>query len=139
MDKVMTEFESKILSEQRKTNLLLEGIAETLKTIAAQNTTEAAPDSRERKTDDCLTDADCIKILADTGFIKRNTNIKNKVVYATERAVTAPNIYNKLLEMIGDGERAKRIMLNNISDVESIRQYIRRQEKKVQKVTFYNN
>jgi hypothetical protein len=45
----MTEFESKSLSERRKTNLLLEGIAKTLKTIAAQNTAEAAPESQMSK------------------------------------------------------------------------------------------
>jgi hypothetical protein len=85
----------------------------------------------EQKAADYLTDADCIKKLVGTGFIVKNTNIKTKIVYAPTRAVTAPKIYKKLLEMINDGERAKRIMLNNISGVESIGQYLYRDRKKL--------
>jgi hypothetical protein len=75
-----------------------------------------------------LTDADCIKRLEDTGFITQNTNIKNKTVYSKTRAASAPKIYRELLKMIdSDGERAKRIMINNISGVEAgLKQHLSR-------------
>jgi hypothetical protein len=85
----------------------------------------------EQKEADCLTDEECIKKLVDTGFIAQNTNIKTKTVYAKTRAVTAPKIYKKLLELTnGDGNRAERIMRNNISGVESgLKQYLSRNKK----------
>jgi hypothetical protein len=62
---------------------------------------------------------ECLKKLVDTGFIVKNENIRDKTIYAKTRTATAPKIYKELLKMTNDGERAKRIMLNNISGVES--------------------
>jgi hypothetical protein len=75
-----------------------------------------------------LTDTECLKKLIDTGFIAQNTNIKTKIVYAKTRAVTAPKIYRELLKMLNnDGDRAARIMRNNISGVETgLKQYLSR-------------
>jgi hypothetical protein len=78
-----------------------------------------------------MTDDECLKILASTGYIKRNTNIKNKIIYELERAVTAPDIYNKLLIMTNDGKRAERIMRNNMSGADAgLKQYLYRLSKR---------
>jgi hypothetical protein len=79
---------------------------------------EPAPDTQTPEAD-TLTDAECIQRLADTGFIKQNLNIKNKKVYAKARTVTVPRIYQELVSLTGDSDRAKRIMKNNISGVEA--------------------
>jgi ketol-acid reductoisomerase len=72
-----------------------------------------------------LTDAECIQRLVDTGFIVQNKNIRDKTIYAKTRTANAPKIYKELLKMIDDGERAKRIMLNNISGVEAgLKEYL---------------
>ena len=81
-----------------------------------------------------LTDANCIKRLVDTGFITQNINIKNKEVYSKTRAASVPKIYTELLEMTKDGERAARIMRNNISGVEAgLKQYLFRLSKRNKK------
>jgi hypothetical protein len=101
---------------------------------------EAAPDTPQpppasaQKTATDLTDADCIQKLVDTSFIIKNTNIKTKTIYEKTRAVTVPKIYNELLKMTNDGERAKRIMLNNISGVEAgLKQHLSRLSKRNKK------
>ncbi|MDR1178208.1 MAG: hypothetical protein LBK64_05220 [Spirochaetaceae bacterium] len=98
---------------------------------------EPAPDTQPppaQKAANDLTDVDCIQRLAGTGFIIKNTNIKTKTIYEKTRAATVPKIYNELLKMTNDGERAKRIMLNNISGVETgLKQHLSRLSKRNKK------
>ena len=76
-----------------------------------------------------LTDSDCLKRLEDTGFIAGigHEKMKGMGLYEKTRAVNVGKIYDELLRITGDGERARRIMLNSISGTEAgLKKYLQR-------------
>jgi hypothetical protein len=113
MDKIMKEFEilNELLSKEREKNSLLTEINETLKAIAAQMS--------ERKTADYLTDEYCIQRMVDTGFIMINPRVNGRTVYVVKKGYSVLEVFDELAKVTGSKRRARAIMIQNMTGVES--------------------
>jgi hypothetical protein len=92
-----------------------------MRTIAEMDKTretppEPAPDTQ---TADYLTDEEYLKRLVDTGFIMINSYIKDKIVYMVKRGHTVLDVFDELAKITGSELRARAVMLQNMTGVES--------------------
>jgi hypothetical protein len=96
-------------SPENKMIEIFERIEKCLQTLATQ--------PPERKAADNLTDEDCIKRLADTGFIMMNPRIKDKTIYLIKKGHNALDTFDELAKITGSERRARNIMIQNMTGI----------------------
>ena len=72
-----------------------------------------------QKAADPLTDGECIQKLDDTGYITINQRVKNKTAYVVKKGHSVLDVFDELAKITGSERRARAIMLQNMSRVET--------------------
>jgi hypothetical protein len=107
--------------ERGEVPILLPGIKILFETEQLSLPDSHAPDTQapEQKAANLLTDADCLKKLEDTGFIMINPHFEDRTVYLVKKGHSALDVFDELTKMTGSELRARSIMLQNMTGVES--------------------
>jgi len=66
-----------------------------------------------------LTDLECLKRLVDTGFIMQNERVKGSTKYIVKKGYAILDVFDELSKITGSEMRARAIMMQNMTKVES--------------------